>query len=84
VRLIAVWPRYRRSNAAESSHASVADDVAVVADALGIDRYAVLGMSLGGPYPLACEVVHPARVTALGAVASPAITLELAVREGRK
>jgi pimeloyl-ACP methyl ester carboxylesterase len=55
----------------------VADDVAAVADALGIDRYAVVGMSVGGPYALACAVLHPARVTALGVVASPAIAPEL-------
>ena len=57
-----------------SDHLSVADDVAAVADALGIDRYGVLGMSLGGPYALACAVRHPSRVTGVAVVSSPAPT----------
>ncbi len=78
VQLVAVnRPGYGRSDAAESGHLSVADDVAAVADLLGIERYAVLGMSIGGPYALACAVRHPQRVTAVGVVASPAIVLEL-------
>ena len=43
-------------------------DVAELADALGIDRYIVLGISGGGPYALACGVVTPERVSALGVV----------------
>ncbi len=78
VRLVAVnRPGYGLSDAAESGHLSVADDVAAVADLLGIERYAVLGMSIGGPYALACAVRHPQRVTAVGVVASPAIVPEL-------
>ena len=44
-----------------------------VADLLGIDRFAVLGMSVGGPYALACAAAHPERVTAIGIVAAPAL-----------
>ncbi|TCO30446.1 pimeloyl-ACP methyl ester carboxylesterase [Kribbella steppae] len=78
VRLIAVnRPGYGLSDVCASTHLSVADDVAAVADLLGIERYAVLGMSIGGPYALACAVRHPGRVTAVGVVASPAVVPEL-------
>lgn len=70
-------PGYGLSDPAESDHVSVADDVVAVADALGIERFAVLGMSLGGPYALACAVRHPERVRAVGVVAAPAIAPEL-------
>jgi pimeloyl-ACP methyl ester carboxylesterase len=73
VRLIAVnRPGYGLSTEDSSSHLSVADDVAAVADLLGVGRYGVLGMSIGGPYALACAARHPERVTAVGVVASPA------------
>jgi len=76
--LIAVnRPGYGRSDPLASDHVSVADDVVGVADALGVGRFAVLGMSLGGPYALACAARHPQRVTAAGLVASPAIAPEL-------
>ena len=71
VRLVAVSrPGYGQSDAAASGHLSVADDTAAVADLLGIDRFAVLGMSVGGPYALACAARHPDRVTAAGVVAA--------------
>lgn len=38
-------------------------DVAHVADALGIGRFAVAGISAGGPYALACARALPDRVT---------------------
>jgi pimeloyl-ACP methyl ester carboxylesterase len=41
-------------------------DVAYVADALGIDRFAVAGMSGAGPYLAACGVALPDRVRAVG------------------
>ena len=50
--------------------ASAAADVASIADALGIDRFAVMGASGGGPHALACAAVWPrfvATMTASGA-----------------
>ena len=44
--------------------ASAAADVASIADALGIDRFAVMGHSGGGPHALACAAVLPGRVMA--------------------
>jgi pimeloyl-ACP methyl ester carboxylesterase len=44
--------------------ASAAADVASVADALGIDRFAVMGDSGGGPHALACAAILPGRVLA--------------------
>lgn len=76
VRLVAVnRPGYGRSDPAASGHSSVADDLIAVADLLGVEQLAVLGMSLGGPYALACAARHPGRVTAVGVVAAPAMTL---------
>jgi pimeloyl-ACP methyl ester carboxylesterase len=43
--------------------ASAAGDVGQIADALGIDRFAVLGASGGGPHALACAALLPGRVT---------------------
>jgi pimeloyl-ACP methyl ester carboxylesterase len=42
------------------------DDVAELADALGIGHFSVLGWSAGGPYALACAVRIPERLTAVG------------------
>ena len=44
--------------------ASAAADVASIANALGIDRFAVMGHSGGGPHALACAAVLPGRVRA--------------------
>ena len=72
VRLIAFnRPGYGDSDPAASDHRSVADDVVALADLLGIDRFAVLGMSVGGPYALACAAIHPGRVTAAAVVSAP-------------
>lgn len=38
-------------------------DVAILADALRIERFAVMGLSGGGPYALACAVRMPQRLT---------------------
>src|SRR5439155_21285508 len=43
-------------------------DVVEAADALGIARFAVLGVSGGGPYALACAAKIPDRLTAAGIV----------------
>jgi pimeloyl-ACP methyl ester carboxylesterase len=44
--------------------ASAATDVAQIADALGIGRFAVMGASGGGPHALACAALLGDRVTA--------------------
>jgi pimeloyl-ACP methyl ester carboxylesterase len=41
-------------------------DLASLADALGLDRFAVLGVSTGGPYAAACAALLPGRVNAAG------------------
>lgn len=56
--------------------ASYADDIAFVADALGIERFAVAGVSGGGPYATACAALMPERVTALGLVSPVAPVME--------
>jgi len=49
----------------------IAFDVARLADGLGIARFAVLGVSGGAPYALACGLRLPARVDRIGLI-SPA------------
>jgi pimeloyl-ACP methyl ester carboxylesterase len=44
------------------------DQVVEVADALKIRKFAVLGMSAGGPYALACAAGIPHRLTACGLI----------------
>jgi pimeloyl-ACP methyl ester carboxylesterase len=53
--------------------ASAAGDVAAVMDALGIERFAVMGHSGGGPHALACAALMPDRVSAavLGSSLAP-------------
>lgn len=66
------WVSYDRPGYGGSSPvpgrdvASGAADVAMIADALGLERFAVLGQSGGGPYALACAAGLPHRV--VGAV----------------
>ncbi len=45
--------------------ASAAADVASIADALGIDRFAVMGHSGGGPHAVGCAALLPERVLAV-------------------
>lgn len=56
-------------------------DMAEAADRLGIARFAVQGMSAGGPYALACAHAFPARV-AVCALVSAVPTPEIARRCG--
>lgn len=66
-------PSYGRSTPRPGRDvASAAGDVAAVADALGLDRFAVLGASGGGPHALACAASLGGRVRAAAVVASPA------------
>lgn len=44
------------------------DDVAALANALGLDRFAVVGVSGGGPYALACAWKIPHRLTSVGVI----------------
>jgi pimeloyl-ACP methyl ester carboxylesterase len=50
--------------------ADVVPDVRAIADALELDRFAVLGRSGGGPHALACAALLPDRVTAAGVLVS--------------
>jgi pimeloyl-ACP methyl ester carboxylesterase len=50
--------------------ASAAADAAAVAEALGVERFGVMGHSGGGPHALACAALLPERVTAVVAAAS--------------
>ncbi|WP_193048035.1 alpha/beta fold hydrolase [Mycolicibacterium baixiangningiae] len=51
-----------------------ADDLRVIADTLGIGRMAVVGLSGGGPYALACAAAMPARVVGAGVLGGVAPT----------
>jgi len=54
------------------SVADVVDEVAMLLDSLGIERFATWGISGGGPHALACAALLPDRVVAAAAVGSPA------------
>jgi pimeloyl-ACP methyl ester carboxylesterase len=64
-------PGYGSSDRLESrTVADVVPDVEAIADELGIDRFAVLGRSGGGPHALACAALLPKRVTRAGILVS--------------
>ncbi|MFD4143261.1 alpha/beta fold hydrolase [Streptomyces sp. NPDC058572] len=50
------------------SIADVAEDVRAIADALGLERFAVVGRSGGAPHALACAALMPERVTRTAAL----------------
>ncbi|MDO9456827.1 alpha/beta fold hydrolase [Nocardioides sp.] len=71
VRLLCVnRPGYGASDPHASTQGSVADDAVAVARSLGVERLAVLGMSVGCSYALAVAARHPGLVAALGLVAA--------------
>jgi pimeloyl-ACP methyl ester carboxylesterase len=74
IRLIAYdRPGYGGSDRdAGRSVADVADDVAAIADALGIDRFLTQGRSGGGPHALACAALLGDRVAAAATLAAVA------------
>jgi pimeloyl-ACP methyl ester carboxylesterase len=65
-------PGYGESPSRPFSLASIARDIATVADELGLDRFATTGQSGGGPFSLACGAVLGDRVTRVGVTAGPA------------
>jgi pimeloyl-ACP methyl ester carboxylesterase len=74
LRLVAYGrPSYGGSTPAPGrSVADAAGDVEQLADALGLERFSVMGASGGGPHALACAAGLPERVTAVACLASPA------------
>jgi pimeloyl-ACP methyl ester carboxylesterase len=72
IRLLAYdRPGYGGSSPApDRSVADAAADSAALADALGIERFAVWGISGGGPHALACAALLPDRVVATASLAS--------------
>lgn len=66
-------PRYGGSSPLPGRNiASAAADTAAVADALGIDRFVVMGHSGGGSHALGCAALLQDRVTAAVSVSGPA------------
>ena len=58
-------PGYGGSTPASFGLASIARDAQAVADQLGVDHFATLGQSGGGPFALAAAVVLGGRVVSL-------------------
>ena len=73
VRLITVdRPGYGRSDGQQGrTLLDWPDDVAFLADHLGIRRFSVLGVSGGGPHALACAFGIPERLQAVAVASSP-------------
>jgi len=64
-------PGYGGSTAAPFGLAAIAADVHAIADALGVERFATLGWSGGGPGALAAATVPGGRVTRVGVASGP-------------
>jgi pimeloyl-ACP methyl ester carboxylesterase len=52
-----------------------AEDLRTIADVLGIDQMAVIGLSGGGPYTLACAAAMPDRIVVAGVLGGVAPTV---------
>jgi pimeloyl-ACP methyl ester carboxylesterase len=64
-------PGYGGSDRLESRQvADVVPDVEAIVDALGVEQFAVIGRSGGGPHALACAALLPERVTRAGILVS--------------
>lgn len=66
--------------------AGFSQDIAVVADALQVERFSVLGWSGGTPYAAACAIQLADRVNACGLIApmaSPEMSMEGAMKRNR-
>ncbi len=63
------------TNHRHDSVAGFADDIEHVADRLGFDRFAVVGLSGGGPYTLAVAHRMPERVVSVGVLGGVAPTV---------
>ncbi|MEV0093103.1 alpha/beta hydrolase [Streptomyces sp. NPDC050738] len=62
-------PGYGRSDRMEGrTVADAAADVAAIADAMGLEKFAVVGRSGGAPHALACAALLPGRVTKAAAL----------------
>jgi pimeloyl-ACP methyl ester carboxylesterase len=61
-------PGYGNSTFRRRSLVEYVDDVVQLADALGVDRFAVLGVSGGGPFALACAASVPERLAGVAVV----------------
>jgi pimeloyl-ACP methyl ester carboxylesterase len=70
VRVVSVErPGYGESSSKPGRHRKDwPSDVAALADHLGVERFAVLGLSSGGPYAVVCAALLPDRVAAAGVV----------------
>ncbi|MCU1471942.1 alpha/beta hydrolase [Amnibacterium sp.] len=69
---IVTWARPGYSTSTRRPGRSVADaaaDALIVADALGLGRFAAVGYSGGGPHAIAAAALLPDRVTAVGTLA---------------
>jgi pimeloyl-ACP methyl ester carboxylesterase len=73
IRLVAISrPGYGASTVAPPGLAHVAEQVAMLAGVLDLDRFGVWGLSGGGPFALAQAAVTPHRVTRVVVTAGPA------------
>lgn len=77
-------PGFGRSSPARAATVdAIAPDVRALADALGHERLAVLGVSCGGPHALAVARLMPRRVTGVGLLAGIGPMDQPALRAGQ-